>query len=271
MRILLHYYSFMFIAILLTTANHSYGQVGINTTTPNGILDITSTQYGVLLPRLALTSTIVQNPALNPQGPSIVPGTTIYNTNISQNGINDVSPGLYVWDGAKWLNQFPKKDASIFKQDMSIEFRTVSSNSYIDIPGLGSNNFIPKYTGVYKMEVSMNYGGGYVKNPTTGAVSVAAQEGIFKYVFNGTTYLSPAKAYSTFGTTQYFLIWEQHALIKYVTLTAGLTYNLSLQFDQLASPEFQNDGNSGNGLGYIGYDIPCSVEFIYLGDASVTN
>jgi len=29
---------------------------------------------------------------------------------------------------------------------------------------------------------------------------------------------------------------------------------------------FQNSGASGDGMGYIGHDLPCSVEFEFLGN-----
>ena len=43
-------------------------QVGINTANPKAALDIESSNYGVVMPRLALTSTQNESPASNPQG-----------------------------------------------------------------------------------------------------------------------------------------------------------------------------------------------------------
>ena len=61
-------------------------QVGIGTTNPSGALDITSTDNGLLIPRVALTNTTTVLPVLT--------GTTselVYNTAT----INDVTPGFY--------------------------------------------------------------------------------------------------------------------------------------------------------------------------------
>ena len=52
-----------FIILIFFTCTFSFAQVGINTTSPNGILDINSTSQGVVLPRLALTATTVMAPA----------------------------------------------------------------------------------------------------------------------------------------------------------------------------------------------------------------
>lgn len=61
-------------------------QVGIGATNPSGALDITSTDNGLLIPRVALTNTTTVLPVLT--------GTTselVYNTAT----INDVTPGFY--------------------------------------------------------------------------------------------------------------------------------------------------------------------------------
>ena len=60
-------------------------QVGIGTTNPSGALDITSTDNGLLIPRVALTNTTTV---------TVLTGTTselVYNTAT----INDVTPGFY--------------------------------------------------------------------------------------------------------------------------------------------------------------------------------
>lgn len=59
-------------------------------------------------------------------------------------------------------------------------------------------------------------------------------------------------------------------MVYYETLRAGQSYNFSLEFNQDPSPEFEDNGNSGSGFnggaGFVGFDIPCSVEFTYLGN-----
>ena len=258
------FFLFFFISIQL------FAQVGINTTSPNGILDVNGNNTGIVLPRLALTATNIMAPATNPQGGNIPVGTVVYNTSNSSNGINDVYKGIYVWDGTRWINQFPLKHAEIFKQNDYERPRSNEGYRYID--NLESETFTAKYSGTYKIELSVNFGGGHIR--TDPDVNVATQTGDFRFIYDtesGTqTQIVPAKAISTDGSTQYYLIWEQHKVVYYETLRAGQSYNFSLEFNQDPSPEFEDNGNSGSGFnggaGFIGFDIPCSVEFTYLGN-----
>jgi len=74
-------------------------QVGINTTTPEGILDMDSDSQGVLVPRVALTETTTDLPILNPKGGNLKNSTLVYNTQT----MNDVSPGFYYWETDHWV------------------------------------------------------------------------------------------------------------------------------------------------------------------------
>ncbi|MDO5074652.1 MAG: hypothetical protein Q4D66_02050 [Bacteroidales bacterium] len=83
---------------------HTYAQsttpsnrVGIGTRTPdaNAILDISATDKGVLLPRVALTKTTEAAPLTQH-----VAGMFVYNTATA----NDVKPGIYYNDGTKWVS-----------------------------------------------------------------------------------------------------------------------------------------------------------------------
>lgn len=79
-----------------------FAQVGINTTTPgsSAILDISSSDKGVLMPRVALTSTIVEAPVTSPEM-----GLLIFNTATDGSGDTAVAPGYYYWDSdeSEWL------------------------------------------------------------------------------------------------------------------------------------------------------------------------
>jgi len=81
---------------------YSYSQVGIGTTTPRGAVDIASTSQGLVFPNVALVNTITET-AVNPQGGSIPTGTVVYNTATSGTSPNNVAPGLYYWNGSRWI------------------------------------------------------------------------------------------------------------------------------------------------------------------------
>lgn len=71
-------------------------QVGIGTTNPNNssVLEISSTDKGVLIPQVALTvGTSDPSPVTNPANSLL-----IYNTAT----VGDVTPGYYYWDGSEW-------------------------------------------------------------------------------------------------------------------------------------------------------------------------
>ena len=255
-----------------------WAQTGINTTTPNGALDINSQTSGVVLPRVALTATNVMAPVTNPQTGAIPAGTTVYNTNSTFTGSNDVSPGMYTWDGSNWITQFNRKQSELFESSLAI--RPTSSGGFENVTGLTGRSFTADFTGEYRVIIHVNFGGGDAKVPVTsgppggrsdGALNVARQSGTFRLAFDGVNYDIPAYCYSTaydsgVGATNYFAIWEQFSTVFYTTFDAGETINFSMTFDQDPAPEFVNDGNSGGGRGYIAYDIPCTVEITYVGD-----
>jgi len=85
-------------AVIAATNLTAQDGVAINTTgtaaDASAILDVSSTDQGVLIPRLALTATNDPSPVTNPVNSLIV-----YNTATTAN----VTPGYYYWDGSKWV------------------------------------------------------------------------------------------------------------------------------------------------------------------------
>jgi hypothetical protein len=248
-------------------------QVGINTTTPNGILDVNSTTMGVVLPRLALTSTMVMAPATNPQTGTIPIGTVVFNTNTTSTGTNDVVPGMYSWDGVQWRPQFPKRQYELYESNVGYR-STPGTTLTIPLNGNNTNTFTAKYTGQYKIKLRVDFGGGgaLVPNEGSGAsdgdLNIANATGTFTLTFGGTSYTIPVNSYSTAynnvtPATNYFAIWQEFSGIEYISLTATQTVSFTLTFLQDPAEEF----DSGSvGRGYVAYDIPCFVEISYLGE-----
>ena len=76
--------------------------VAINTTgtaaNASAMLDVSSTNTGILVPRLALTATNSASPVSSP-----VASLLVYNTATAGAGTTAVTPGYYYWDGTQWL------------------------------------------------------------------------------------------------------------------------------------------------------------------------
>ncbi len=72
--------------------------VGIGTTTPSAKLEITSTNSGVMIPRVALTATTTASPITSP-----ATSTLIYNTATTGTYPTNVTPGYYYWNGSGWI------------------------------------------------------------------------------------------------------------------------------------------------------------------------
>ena len=84
--------------------NHSIAQqlfqkVGTNPTIINSsaVLEVESSNKGVLLPRVALTGTVDVTTILSPTASMLV-----YNTATAGTAPNNVTPGYYYWSGAAW-------------------------------------------------------------------------------------------------------------------------------------------------------------------------
>ncbi|MDN3693239.1 hypothetical protein QWZ06_13565 [Chryseobacterium tructae] len=79
--------------LILFFENNLQAQIGINTATPNpsSVLDVTGSNKGILIPRIALTGSSDTTTV-----PSPVQSLMIYNTT----AVNDVVPGYYYWSAS---------------------------------------------------------------------------------------------------------------------------------------------------------------------------
>ena len=91
----------------------TYSQVGIGTLNPDqsSQLDITTTNKGLLIPRVQLTQMSLQAPIIGTAATSLL----VFNTQT----INDVTPGFYFWSGSKWVRIINKEDIATFKETVT--------------------------------------------------------------------------------------------------------------------------------------------------------
>lgn len=91
-----------FFSLFFLFSFHAFAQVGIGTTTPNANalleIDASTTAGGLLMPRVALTSTTSPAPLS-----ADVAGMTVYNTATSGTPPNNVTPGYYYNNGTIWV------------------------------------------------------------------------------------------------------------------------------------------------------------------------
>lgn len=88
----------LFTIVAFFISLYSNSQVGIGTTTPAAALDVSSTNDGFLLPRVALSATNVAAPLVAP-----VAYEMVFNTFISAPGPNAVTRGIYYWNTLVWV------------------------------------------------------------------------------------------------------------------------------------------------------------------------
>src|SRR5690606_12703855 len=164
------------IAALLGSAYFANAQVGIGTPTPNAsaMLDITATNKGVLIPRVALTdaSTVLAGASTHENS------LLVYNTATASVGVEgkEVKPGFYYWFNGSWERITSQTDLENIIGETNQELENIINLLQTAYP---SNNLDNSTT------TGADLGGGMVYTPASG--STAAK---IEYVyFNGTTYV----------------------------------------------------------------------------------
>jgi hypothetical protein len=169
----------------LFLVGNSFAQnVGIGIATPaaSAKLDVTSTNSGVLIPRLALT-------AANLAGPVAAPATSllVYNTATAGAGINAVTPGYYYWNGTRWVR-------------MATDAWLVGGNSLAATGSLGtiSNNHVDLITNNVVRGRLSNLGEFFIGTTNTvlaGDLMNGVGNATFPWALNGYTTFNGAGVY----------------------------------------------------------------------------
>ena len=174
-----------------------FAQVGIGTTTPdpNSILDISSTNKGVLLPRIALTSAGSSAPLA-----SNVSGMMIYNTTTG----SGLMPGVYFNDGGAWLKpsitnigdikySFNPADHNGWYLLDGRAISSLSANAQVNAAALGFSGNLPNATDRF---LKANDGSETLGNTGGSATIVVSQANLPNVNFTGTTNTAGAHTHS---------------------------------------------------------------------------
>lgn len=257
-----------------------YAQVGVGTTVPKGALDITSATTGFIMPRIALTATNTSAPVTNPNGVTLEVGTMVFNTSTTA-GTYGVIPGLYFWDGVKWVSQAHRSYKTSFTQN-SILTVASSAGIYSNILGLNSKSFIAPYDGEYQIIFSGYLGATPVNKKTTnigaakdidGYAATGFVEGNFRLTVNGTNYDKYSYSVSLYrsgngssgsGGSDLYELFNEVTIIVTVNLTAGTTCSLNGAYTGAADDNTTTSSPHVVGsLGALGNK--CLINVAYIG------
>lgn len=138
----------LFITLAATAAQAQNVGIGVATPNPSAKLDISATNQGVLLPRVALTSTTDATTIANGNVTSLL----VYNTST----ISNVTPGFYYWTGAVWMRIGVQQDADWYGVGTTQSPTAITDNIFTQ-GNIGINNTNP----LVRVEVGTNAGGTY--------------------------------------------------------------------------------------------------------------
>ncbi len=132
-------------------------QVGINTTSPNpsSALDITSSDKGFLMPKIALTGTDDTSTIT----PSPTTGLLVYNTASAGSPGNEVVPGFYYFNGASWRRFYTQGYTLLYDQTSEATASTTNT-TYTIMPGLDTGEITVPFNGTYQIRVEGYYAAG---------------------------------------------------------------------------------------------------------------
>lgn len=151
----------------------TFGQnVAINSTgaaaNASAALDVDMANKGILIPRVALTTTTAYAPVTGAATTSLM----VYNTATAGAGSTAVTPGYYYWDGSKWVRLLGTGNA----WELLGNAGTVATTNFIGttdaVDFVGRTNNIERFrvTSAGRMGIA-------VTNPTTSTLEVASTTG----------------------------------------------------------------------------------------------
>lgn len=172
------------------------GRVGIGTTSPDAsaVLDMTSTNKGVLVPRVALSSGAgVSTPVSSP-----ATGLLVYNTVNAGSGTNTVKANnFYFWNGSRWS---PIMQTEIIQEELDklripqpAMYRLETSiPNFLDGHSGGDSRAVPLTEVFNSIPSKISY------NPSNSMFTIAAGTYIMSFTYEGIIFNAPCDVSSYF-------------------------------------------------------------------------
>lgn len=200
-------------ATILTAQN-----IGINATgaTPatSAMLDISSSDKGLLIPRVALTATNQASPVTSPATSLLV-----YNIVTAGTAPNNVVPGYYYWNGSAWAQLL---SSSTFNSAWSVTGNAGLNPNNNFIGTTDATDLVIKTNNVEKIRVTSGGNVGIGINPPQAKLDV---NGTYKLGTSGTVLTSMVKKTLTVNDNTDF----DYNNTRQITVTlAGVTANATI-------------------------------------------
>lgn len=240
-------------SIFLIFTKTSISQVGINTTSPvdGALLDISSSDKGFLMTRVALTGT----DDVTTITPAATTGLIVYNMATAGPFATQVTPGFYYWSGTKWRRLFTEGYTLQYNQTSQV----LAASGGVDLPGLNTGSITVPFSGTYQILVNAYYAAGNrIGGTSSGNTDGAAQGSIGLVMRTGLgSFVTLKEAYFTsssklIGTTNVQNLAQNVTILYNVDLIAGTNYTFKVQgwewlVNNVASGHFGKDTSGYSG------------------------
>jgi len=213
--------TYLFLLMFLTAVTASSQVVFGDTYIDNGaIFQLTSTDKGLMIPKVALTS----RTDITTITPSLVEGLWVYNTANAGSGLDTVSPGFYFWDSnGIWVKIYNEGYTVQFEQ--TVTERSANTTTTYTLPGLDQNVVAP-YTGTYEIHVT-----GYIAAANYDDSGYEAMvHGELSLEIDNTKVAGSHVSSNTKAVPSAFqALGRQTTIVYYVDLSAGQSYNFKVR------------------------------------------
>ncbi|MDC8005718.1 hypothetical protein POV27_16790 [Aureisphaera galaxeae] len=242
-----------FLSVAITFS--CYAQVGINTSNPadGAALDITSTDKGFLIPRVALTGTDDTTTIT----PSATTGLLVYNTVIAGALAVQVTPGFYYWSGVQWRRLYNQGYTLLYEQTAEVNASS-SSSQYNDLTGMDTGDINIPFSGTYQIVVTGYYAAGNIQGGISGDGAAQASISLWMDTNASGTFTNIQEAYITSsskdiaGGSNFYNLGQAATMIYTVDLDVVNTYRFKVAGRQwhregVLNGAFGKDTNGYNG------------------------